>query len=100
MAAPAEHPSSIAMSHEHDKDPAMAAAAAEESPPSFEKGPRFWAIIFTLCTIGLLSSLENTVVATSLPFIVDELDMGEDYVWITNVFFLTAYVTPLPLSPR
>lgn len=64
--------------------------------PSFQRGPRFWAIIVTLCVIGLLSALENTVVTTSLPAIAATLDLGENYIWVTNVFFLTsAAVQPL-----
>ncbi|KAI7971666.1 hypothetical protein EIK77_002667 [Talaromyces pinophilus] len=34
-------------------------------PPTTERGAQFWAIIATLCVIGLLSALENTVVTTS-----------------------------------
>lgn len=63
--------------------------AKEEQATKPDRGFRFWAIIGTLCVIGLLSSLENTVVTTSLPYIVQELDLGENYIWITNVFFLT-----------
>ncbi|PWY82164.1 DNA repair protein RAD50 [Aspergillus heteromorphus CBS 117.55] len=64
--------------------------------PSFERGFRFWIIIATLCVIGILSSLENTVVTTSLAFIVTDLNMGGNYIWVTNVFFLTsAAVQPL-----
>ncbi|KAL1891208.1 hypothetical protein Sste5346_007842 [Sporothrix stenoceras] len=62
----------------------------KSSGPTYERGPRFWAIIATLCVIGLLSSLENTVVTTSLPAIAATLDLGENYIWVTNVFFLTA----------
>lgn len=50
---------------------------------------RFWAIIASLCITGLLSALENTVVTTSLPTIVRVLNLGDNYIWITNVFFLT-----------
>lgn len=53
------------------------------------RGFQFWAIIGTLCVVGILSALENTVVTTSLPFIVKELHLGENYIWVTNVFFLT-----------
>ncbi|KAI0436182.1 DNA repair protein RAD50 [Xylaria telfairii] len=68
----------------------------DEKPKKFNKDPRFWAIIATLCVIGILSALENTVVTTSLPFIVTQLDLGDNYVWVTNVFFLTsAAVQPL-----
>lgn len=58
-------------------------------PNAYNRDWRFWAIIATLCIIGILSSLENTVVTTSLPYIVTQLDLGENYVWVTNVFFLT-----------
>ncbi|MCJ1246457.1 hypothetical protein MMC30_003664 [Trapelia coarctata] len=61
-----------------------------------KRGWQFWAIIATLCVIGILSALENTVVTTSLPFIVNDLQLGENYIWVTNVFFLTsAAVQPL-----
>ncbi|KAI1135810.1 MFS general substrate transporter [Hypoxylon sp. FL0543] len=57
---------------------------------------RFWAIIVALCIVSLLSAAENTVVVTSLPTIVEKLKVGRDYVWISNVFFLTsAAVQPL-----
>jgi hypothetical protein len=63
--------------------------AKDDEAAKPDRGFRFWAIIATLCVIGILSSLENTVVTTSLPYIVQELDLGENYIWITNVFFLT-----------
>ncbi|KAK2611403.1 hypothetical protein N8I77_004742 [Diaporthe amygdali] len=67
-----------------------------DQKPNFKRGPRFWAIISTLYVIGLLSALENTVVTTSLPYIVTELDLGRDYIWVTNVFFLaSAAVQPM-----
>ncbi|KAK4188648.1 major facilitator superfamily domain-containing protein [Podospora australis] len=75
---------------------------SEESSPipedatSFKPTARFWAILATLAVIGLLSALENTVVTTALPHIVTELNLGENYIWVTNVFFLTgAAVQPL-----
>ena len=63
---------------------------------SFKPSPRFWAILITCAVIGLLSALENTVVTTALPYIVAEFDMGENYIWITNIFFLTGYVPGEP----
>lgn len=87
------------------KDPNLkeVKAAAEEAvdstkdmDKSFKKSPRFWVIMATLCVIGLLAAFENTVVATSLPFIVEDLGLGENYIWVTNSFFLTsAAVQPL-----
>ncbi|KAK4156350.1 hypothetical protein C8A00DRAFT_30742 [Chaetomidium leptoderma] len=65
-------------------------------PPRFQPNGCFWAIILTCSVIGLLSALENTVVTTALPHIVAEFELGENYVWVTNVFFLTgAAVQPL-----
>jgi len=60
-----------------------------ESVPPAKRGFQFWAIIATLCVVGILSALENTVVTTSLPFVVNDLQLGENYIWVTNVFFLT-----------
>jgi hypothetical protein len=57
----------------------------------FKPTGRFWAIIFTCAAIGLLSALENTVVTTALPRIASELELNADYIWVTNVFFLTGY---------
>ncbi|AEO71940.1 uncharacterized protein THITE_2032283, partial [Thermothielavioides terrestris NRRL 8126] len=57
---------------------------------------RFWCVVAALCTMMLLGSLENTVVVTSLPAIARELDLGRNYVWVGNIFFLPcAAVQPL-----
>jgi hypothetical protein len=64
-------------------------------PLPMKRGFQFWAIIFALCVTGLLSALENTVVSTSMPVIVRELNIGDNYVWITNAFFFTRYLYPL-----
>ncbi|KAI1106411.1 MFS general substrate transporter [Jackrogersella minutella] len=53
-------------------------------------GLQFWAIIVALCIVSLLSSAENTVVVTSLPTIIDRLQVGQNYVWISNAFFMTS----------
>jgi hypothetical protein len=53
------------------------------------RGLRFWSIIIGFCVTSLLVALENTVVSTSLPTIVEELHIGQGYVWIINIFFLT-----------
>jgi hypothetical protein len=63
---------------------------AEDKPIKKGKGFAFWAVIATLCILSAMSALENTVVTTSLPYISEELGIGENYVWVTNVFFLTA----------
>ncbi|KAI8630350.1 DNA repair protein RAD50 [Xylariaceae sp. FL1651] len=64
--------------------------------PEFNKDQHFWAVSTTPYIIGILSALENTVVTTSLPFIVTQLELGNNHVWVTNIFFLTsATIQPL-----
>lgn len=55
----------------------------------FEKGPRFFAILFVLALTSLLTSLEATITSTVMPSIVADLAGGEDYIWISNAYFLT-----------
>ncbi|KAI5458155.1 major facilitator superfamily domain-containing protein [Mariannaea sp. PMI_226] len=62
----------------------------------FSRDYRFWMIMLTLVFSTLLISLESTVVITSLPTIVADIGLGSDYIWVTNIFFLTsACVQPL-----
>jgi hypothetical protein len=56
---------------------------------STQKDVRFWGIMAALCIASLLGGLETTIVTTSLSTIVHELEIGDDYVWITNSLFLT-----------
>jgi hypothetical protein len=62
--------------------------STKENFRQMRKGPRFWAILFVLALISLLTSLEATVTSTVLPSIVADLDGGEDYIWISNAYFL------------
>jgi len=64
-------------------------ATTEKIPPQFKKGPRFWAILFVLALTSLLTSLEATITSTVMPSIVAELSGGENYIWISNAYFLT-----------
>ncbi len=64
-------------------------APTEKSPPQFQKGPRFWAILLVLALTSLLTSLEATVTSTVVPSIVADLGGGENYIWISNAYFLT-----------
>ena len=61
----------------------------ETDAPKFEKGPRFWAIIVVLSLISLLTSLEATVTSTVMPSIIVDLGGGENFIWVTNAYFLT-----------
>ncbi|CEJ92603.1 Putative Multidrug resistance protein fnx1 [[Torrubiella] hemipterigena] len=75
--------------HSDDQTAGLAASAPK---PTVKKTFRFYLVIVTLCFLSVLSALENTVVSTSLPSIAKDLELGNSYVWVTNVFFLTAAV--------
>ncbi|KAH8895394.1 MFS general substrate transporter [Thozetella sp. PMI_491] len=62
----------------------------EKDQPAFHTDYRFWMVMLTLSFCILLASLEGTVVVTSLPYIVAELNLGSNYIWVTNVFLLTS----------
>ncbi|KAI0799069.1 major facilitator superfamily domain-containing protein [Xylaria sp. FL0064] len=53
-----------------------------------KRGFRFWAIVAGLAIATFQASLENSVIVTAGPTIVQDLQMGEEYIWITNAFFL------------
>lgn len=59
-----------------------------EKRPAFQTDWRFWMIILTLAVGVLLVSIETTIVITSLPTIVEQLGLGESYIWVSNVFLL------------
>lgn len=65
---------------------------ASETRYDYFRDWRFWMIMLTLWFAILLASLESTVVITSLPTIVADLNIGSNYIWVTNVFFLARYV--------
>jgi hypothetical protein len=65
---------------------------SEQPPEDFERGFRFWIIISGLAITTLLASLEHTVVTTAAPYILEDLDLKENYIWITNAFFVCRLV--------
>jgi hypothetical protein len=67
---------------------AVSPRAAGE-PDTKSRSLAFWGIMVALCITSLLAALENTVISTSLPTIIDALNIGSNYEWINNVFFLT-----------
>ncbi|KAI1209522.1 MFS general substrate transporter [Annulohypoxylon truncatum] len=54
----------------------------------FRPGLRLWVIIIGLGVTLLLTALENTVITIAIPTIISDLNMGENYIWITNAFFI------------
>lgn len=50
----------------------------------------FWAIIIGLGITLWLAALENSVLTTAAPAILDDIPMGDNWVWLTNAFFLSS----------
>jgi len=61
----------------------------DEAQTKTKYGWRFWAIMLGLSVTALISGMEGVILSTALPTITRELDAGDNYVWIINVFFLT-----------
>jgi hypothetical protein len=57
-----------------------------------DRGFRFWAIFAALSITGLLAAIEATIISTALPTIVHNLNVGNNYAWIANAYFLTRFV--------
>jgi hypothetical protein len=50
---------------------------------------RFWLILVSLAISCLVCGLENSIIVIPLPFIIQDLDAGANYVWVANIHFLT-----------
>lgn len=50
----------------------------------------FWAIIVGLGITLLLAALENTVLTTAAPVILADIPLHDDWIWLTNAFFLAS----------
>ncbi|KXX72858.1 putative MFS-type transporter YusP, partial [Madurella mycetomatis] len=69
--------------------------AIPSSPPKSGGAPRdarFWIIMAGLILAVIISALDGSALSTALPTIVAEFDLGPDYVWVVNIFFLTQTV--------
>jgi len=85
---------------DENKSPANSATKEKnmESDETFERGPRFWAIIVALAVTNVVGALEGTVVSTALPTVIQHLGGGELYLWAVNGYFLPKYVQVLHIS--
>ncbi|KAK8076187.1 hypothetical protein PG994_003459 [Apiospora phragmitis] len=63
-----------------------------EGPPAFKPTLQFWIVFLALLFATLLSALDGAIVATALPTISSDLEVGSDFVWVANVYFLTGAV--------
>ncbi|KAI9771202.1 MAG: hypothetical protein M1839_002861 [Geoglossum umbratile] len=67
--------------------PVVLAREATLEKPRY--GFAFWAIFAGLALTAMVSALDGSIVSTALPTIVRDLQAGNNYVWIINVYFLT-----------
>ncbi|RAH47378.1 MFS general substrate transporter-like protein [Aspergillus brunneoviolaceus CBS 621.78] len=56
---------------------------------TFNHDLRFWLVFIALCVTSLLAALEGTVTSTALPTIVADLQIGDNYPWVSDAYFLT-----------
>jgi hypothetical protein len=61
----------------------------EEGVAEFKPSFRFWIILANLSLLIFLATLENTIIGTALPFIVEDLKIGSNYVWVAHIQLLT-----------
>lgn len=61
----------------------------EPSPP---KDWRFWIVFLSCCFLALLVSLDGTAVVIALPRIVSDLQIGDEFVWVANSFWLAGTI--------
>jgi hypothetical protein len=78
-----------------EPNPATEKTAGETSASSKNEEPqvrdwRFWMVFAALAVTGLLSAIEATIISTALPTIVHNLNVGNNYAWIANSYFLTS----------
>ncbi|KAI1409862.1 major facilitator superfamily domain-containing protein [Hypoxylon sp. FL1857] len=63
------------------------------APPAFKADFRVYAIVVGLGIANLLAALENTVVSVAAPVLLKDLHLSDNFVWITNAFFLCSTAT-------
>ncbi|KAI2618393.1 major facilitator superfamily domain-containing protein [Hypoxylon sp. NC1633] len=68
-------------------------ATAIAAPPSFKADFRVYAIILGLGIANLLAALENTVLSIAAPVILTDMQFGDNFIWVTNAFFLCSTAT-------
>ena len=69
--------------------PMVGEPSNEESARKTRYGFQFWAIFAGLSLTALMSALDGSIVPTALPTIARDLEAGNNYVWIINIYFLT-----------
>ncbi|KAH9900495.1 MFS general substrate transporter [Xylariomycetidae sp. FL2044] len=68
--------------------PIIEAERASSAAQEVKLSPRVYAIVVGLGITNLLAALENTVVSIAAPVILTDLQLGDNFIWVTNAFFL------------
>lgn len=58
----------------------------------FKASFRVYIIVVGLGIANLLAALENTVLTIAAPEVLTDLELGDNFIWVTNAFFLSRYV--------
>lgn len=64
----------------------------EEDIAPVKKDWRFWIVFLSCCFLALLVSLDGTAVTVALPRIVNELQLSNDFVWVSNSYWLAGTI--------
>ncbi|KAI1406849.1 major facilitator superfamily domain-containing protein [Hypoxylon sp. FL1857] len=82
-------------SHDQIDDTSLESGAAREGTlptESVRHSMSFWMVILALTLAAIIGTLDSGVVTTALPTIVEDLNMGANYIWVTNIYLLTSAV--------
>jgi len=72
--------------------PAASIEASKVTDPGLVRDWHFYMVFVALSITALLSSIEATIISTALPTIVNNLNVGSNYAWVANSYFLTRLV--------
>ncbi|KEY72632.1 hypothetical protein S7711_06266 [Stachybotrys chartarum IBT 7711] len=97
--ADCSYPAIVPPAASGDVEPELRAMVEQQDDAQnddFHPGWRLWVIIIGIGVTLLLTALENTVVSVAMPYMISDLELGSDYIWITNAFFMcSAAIQPL-----
>ncbi|KAF2272622.1 MFS general substrate transporter [Westerdykella ornata] len=66
--------------------------------PQYPSGFKFWLALSTLCLGIFLVTLDNTIVATAIPYITDEFHSLKDIGWYGSIYLMALCVSQLPFG--
>lgn len=78
------------VSHEHEHLTSNRRTLESADFEVVRKSFSFWAIIVGLGITMWLAALENSVITTAAPAILADIPMGDNWIWLTNAFFLAS----------